>query len=102
MASYLLINRAPNSLKASTASFNTAISLLVFTAVVFRAEILLLLGPFALQSLAQNHTTLRNLVKIGLISGVFSLGEIFFISVDYNCHSTSSSHDNFSRFIFLE
>jgi len=84
VASYFFISRAPNSLKPSAAGFNTAISLLVFTTAVFRAEVALLLGPLALQSLVQNHTSFRSIMKVGLISGLLSLGEIWPIHSDIN------------------
>ena len=74
VASYLLINRNPNSLRPPRTSFNTAIFLLIFSIVVFRAELALFLGPLALQALVQGHTTFTNLIKIGLISGLFSIG----------------------------
>ena len=74
VASYLLINRNPNSLRPSSASFNTALFLLTFSVVVFRAELALFLGPLALQALVYGHTTFTNLVKIGLVSGLASIG----------------------------
>ena len=74
VASYLLINRDPNSLRPSSASFNTALFLLTFSVVVFRAELTLFLGPLALQALVQGHITFTNLVKIGLVSGLASIG----------------------------
>lgn len=55
-------------------SVDVAVALLVFTAVVFRFEVILLLGPLALQLLIQGHVTLLRLIKVGLITGVTSIG----------------------------
>lgn len=49
--------------------------LLVFTAVVFRAEVALLLGPIALLALIQGSTSFPALIKAGLVSGILSLGK---------------------------
>ncbi|KAF7972945.1 hypothetical protein HWV62_16508 [Athelia sp. TMB] len=43
-------------------------------AVVFRAEVALLLGPIALYALIQGNTTFVSLFNAGLISGLLSLG----------------------------
>lgn len=50
-----------------------AISLLTFTAVVFRAEVALLLAPLAIQCLYLRYITFTSLVKTGLLSGILSL-----------------------------
>jgi alpha-1,6-mannosyltransferase len=75
IASYLLLARPPSSHKPPLANFNKAIFLLVFTSIIFRAEIVLLLGPIALQGLLLGHTSFRNLIKVGLISSLVSLCE---------------------------
>lgn len=80
LASYLLVNRAPNAPKPSPTQFRTAIMLLVFTAVVFRAEVALLLGPIALLALIQGSTSFPALIKAGLVSGILSLA--LTVSVD--------------------
>ena len=41
---------------------------------MFRSELLLLLGPLALQS-AIRYTSLYNVIKVGLVSGIISAGE---------------------------
>jgi alpha-1,6-mannosyltransferase len=51
-----------------------AIALLTFATVVFRSEIFLLLVPVVLQSLFLGYTSLLNIVRVGLISGLISLG----------------------------
>ncbi|KAG9314937.1 glycosyltransferase family 22 protein [Chiua virens] len=72
LAHYMLYHRAPNSVKASKRSINTAIALLTFTAVVLRSEVVLLLAPLALQLLIQGHTTILELVRAGLLAGLTS------------------------------
>jgi hypothetical protein len=82
VATYLLLDRAPNALRPSQTSINFAIALLTFTAVVFRAEVVILLGPIVLQALYERYIPLKSVVKIGLVAGLVSLGMWFF---DYNC-----------------
>lgn len=74
MSLYLCVNRRPNALKPSQPNIHRAIALLVFTAAVFRSEVLLLLGPLALQSLLQGYTSFTRLFQIGLVSGLASAG----------------------------
>jgi hypothetical protein len=52
---------------------NIAIALLTFTTVVFRAEVLLLLVPIALQALWLRYITFSNLLVVGIVSGLASL-----------------------------
>jgi hypothetical protein len=52
-----------------------ALSLLVFTGVVLRAEVAGLVIVFALQSLFEGSISFFSLVKIGLISCLVSLGQ---------------------------
>ncbi|KAL6298546.1 Alg9-like mannosyltransferase family-domain-containing protein [Sparassis latifolia] len=68
-----LVNRAPNSTRPSRYSIHWAIALLTFTAVVFRSEVVLLLGPLVLQAVVRRYTTLTNIIKIGLIAGLSSV-----------------------------
>ncbi|KIJ67137.1 glycosyltransferase family 22 protein [Hydnomerulius pinastri MD-312] len=72
-AFYALYNRAPKSMQAPKRNINIAIALLTFTAVIFRSEVALLLGPLALQLLVQGHITFASLVKIGLLAGLASI-----------------------------
>ncbi|KIM64276.1 glycosyltransferase family 22 protein [Scleroderma citrinum Foug A] len=74
LAYFALYNRAPHSNRPSKTSVDVAVALLVFTAVVFRSEVTLLLAPLALQLLIQGHITLLRLIKVGLITGVASVG----------------------------
>jgi alpha-1,6-mannosyltransferase len=53
---------------------NLAIALLTFTAVVFRSEVLLLLGPLVFQYLFLRYISLSGVIKVGLVVGLVSLG----------------------------
>ncbi|KAL4075052.1 glycosyltransferase family 22 protein [Scleroderma yunnanense] len=74
LAYFTLYNRAPHSNRPSERSVDVVVALLVFTAVVFRSEVALLLAPLALQLLIQGHTSLLRLIKVGLITGLASIG----------------------------
>ncbi|KAM5539258.1 hypothetical protein V8D89_007131 [Ganoderma adspersum] len=67
----LIIDRAPNSTRPSKSNVHWAIALLTFATIVFRSELLLLLGPLALQSILR-YTSLYSVIKVGLISGIIS------------------------------
>ncbi|KAG6335675.1 hypothetical protein ID866_3409 [Astraeus odoratus] len=73
LAYFALYNRAPQSLRPTRKSVDIAVALLVFTAVVFRSEVALLLVPIALQLWIQGHTTLPKLIKVGLVTAVTSI-----------------------------
>lgn len=75
IASYLLLNRASNAQKFSPKGVHRAIKLLIFTAVVFRSEVALLLAPILLQSWLSGRTTLGDIIKVGLVSGLKSIGK---------------------------
>ena len=79
LATYFVLDA--RSTPFSSRRVSSAIALLTFTAVVFRAEVALLLGPLALQLLLTNKISFVSLIKVGLISGLFSLGLSFLISV---------------------
>lgn len=70
LAYFALYNRAPQSVYPSQTSVDVAASLLVFTAVVFRSEVALLLASLSLQFLAQGHTTFARLIKVGFSAAV--------------------------------
>ena len=53
----------------------TAFTLLTFTAVIFRAELLLLFAPLALRSLVARQINFWRLVRVGLGAGVVSIGK---------------------------
>ncbi|KAJ7033374.1 glycosyltransferase family 22 protein [Mycena alexandri] len=73
LSAYLIIDRAPNTLRPSQKSVGAAISLLVFSAVVFRAEIAALAGALALQSIVLGHTSFWRVFKVCAVSGVASI-----------------------------
>lgn len=75
LAYFLLYHRAPKSTQASKRCINIAVGLLTFTTVVFRSEVALFLAPLALQLLIQRHTTFLDLVKVGLLAGLTSVGQ---------------------------
>ncbi|KAJ7736813.1 glycosyltransferase family 22 protein [Mycena metata] len=73
LSAYLLIDRAPNTLRPSQKSVSAAISLLVFSAVVFRAEIAALAGAFVVQSIVLGHTSFWRAFKVCAVSSVVSI-----------------------------
>ncbi|KAG7089167.1 hypothetical protein E1B28_010872 [Marasmius oreades] len=73
LATYLLLDRAPNALNPSPRNVYTAISLLTFAGVVYRAELALLLAPISLQALYQGSCSLTGLAKCGIITGAVSI-----------------------------
>ncbi|KAI0760984.1 Alg9-like mannosyltransferase family-domain-containing protein [Trametes elegans] len=68
----LIIDRAPNSTRPLKTNVHRAVALLTFAAVVFRGELLLLLGPLALQAIVRKYTTIADLIRVALISGSLS------------------------------
>ncbi|KAI6129890.1 glycosyltransferase family 22 protein [Pisolithus croceorrhizus] len=75
LAYFTLYNRAPQSIHPSRASVDIAVGLLVFTAVIFRSEVALLLGPLCLQFLIQGYTTFARLIKVGLSNSIAAIME---------------------------
>ncbi|KAI6107933.1 glycosyltransferase family 22 protein [Pisolithus sp. B1] len=73
LAYFTLYNRAPQSIHPSRASVDIAVGLLVFTAVIFRSEVALLLGPLCLQFLIQGYTTFARLIKVGLSNSIAAI-----------------------------
>ncbi|KAJ3765820.1 Alg9-like mannosyltransferase family-domain-containing protein [Lentinula raphanica] len=57
----------------TSTNIERAIALLVLTAVVFRAEVVLLLGPVVLQSLALGYVGFWRLVWVGIVVGLVSI-----------------------------
>ncbi|KAI6025003.1 hypothetical protein PISMIDRAFT_90258 [Pisolithus microcarpus 441] len=80
LAYFTLYNRAPQSIRPSRMSVDIAVGLLVFTAVVFRSELALLLAPLSLQFLIQGHTTFARLIKVGLSTTVAAIA--FTVAID--------------------
>ncbi|KAF8910420.1 GPI mannosyltransferase [Gymnopilus junonius] len=73
IATYFLVDCAPNAAAPSIRHLSLAIALLTSTTVIFRAEALLLLAPLALQLLYTHQISFPKLIKVGLISGLISL-----------------------------
>ncbi|KAK0446205.1 glycosyltransferase family 22 protein [Armillaria borealis] len=73
LATYLIVDGPPNAIRLSNARVTAVIALLTFTAVVFRAEVLLLLGPLSLQFLYLRYITFARLVKVGIFSTLVSI-----------------------------
>ncbi|KAJ7840529.1 glycosyltransferase family 22 protein [Mycena olivaceomarginata] len=80
LSAYLLIPRALNRLKPSQRSVIVSIASLVFSAVVFRAEVAALAGALVLQSIYSGHITFWRAFTIGAISSLASIA--FTVSVD--------------------
>lgn len=60
--------------KEGQKKFEAAMAILTFTAVVFRSEVVLLLGPLALQGLLLRRTNVLSLITTGMVWGILSLG----------------------------
>lgn len=67
----------PNSARPSETNIITAIKLLTFASIVFRAELALLLAPIALQALLARWVSFGSLLKAGIIAGLSSICEFF-------------------------
>lgn len=61
--------------KGSNIELLEGFAVLTFTAVVFRLELVALLGPLALESLSKGTTHLIELCGVGIIAAVAGLGE---------------------------
>jgi hypothetical protein len=73
----LLLGRGSGAGRASAIPASWAVALLTFAAVVIRIEIAGLLGLFAIQLLLDSTLSITRLVKVGLISGLVSIGMRF-------------------------
>lgn len=72
------LNRAPQSTtRPALGSVRMAIGILTLTAVIFRAELVLLLAPYALQALLLRWISFRDLIKTGFVYGMLGLGTLF-------------------------
>ncbi|KAF8161726.1 alpha-1,6-mannosyltransferase subunit [Mycena galopus ATCC 62051] len=80
LAAYLLIDRAPNTLRPSQRSVTVSIALLVFSAVVFRAELAALAAALVLQSIFSGYISFRRAFVVGAISSLVSIAST--VSVD--------------------
>lgn len=73
MAYAYLLSRCLGASKPSEQKVSVALALLTFAGVVFRAELVLLFAPLALQMLLSGWISLRNFLKAELIAGLFSI-----------------------------
>ena len=85
----LLIDRAPRWKRPSAKTLHASIALLTFTAVVFRAEIALLLAPLVLQALLLRYVSFGSVVITGLLSVVLSTCRSLFYSFFINLFDKS-------------
>jgi alpha-1,6-mannosyltransferase len=79
IALYKLWNRAPNAVRPTARSVDLAIALLCFTAVVFRAEVALLLASLVLQVLWLGYVPISRVIKVGFISSLVSVGKPYIL-----------------------
>ena len=73
----LLLGRGSGLGRASTTRASWAVALLTFAAVVIRMEIAGLLGLLVIQLLLNRTLSITRLVKVGIISGLVSIGMRF-------------------------
>ncbi|TFK36721.1 alpha-1,6-mannosyltransferase subunit [Crucibulum laeve] len=66
----LVIPPAPTSVRPLPRNLAIATSLITGSAIIFRAEIVLLLGPLCLQALIRDHISFTRLLRVGAISGL--------------------------------
>lgn len=69
-----LWKRAKNATKPTPAAIDIAIALMVFSGVVFRAEVAILLASTVAQILLSGWAPLKRVIKVGLISAAVSIG----------------------------
>lgn len=91
IASFLLVDCAPKAHAPPRRNLAFAIGLLTFAAIVFRAELVLLLGPLVLQSLFLGHISFVEIIKTGVIAGVPSLGQLYFRFISFSMDSLPSA-----------
>ncbi|KIP11676.1 glycosyltransferase family 22 protein [Phlebiopsis gigantea 11061_1 CR5-6] len=68
-----LWKRAKNATKPTPAAIDIAIALMVFSGVVFRAEVAILLASTVAQILLSGWAPLKRVIKVGLISAAVSI-----------------------------
>jgi alpha-1,6-mannosyltransferase len=85
----LLLGRGSGADRASTIRAPWAVALLTFAAVAIRVEIAGLLGLFAIQLLWNGTLSITRLVKVGIISGLVSIG-MRFNNRQFTLHSYTS------------
>jgi alpha-1,6-mannosyltransferase len=91
LALYLTLDLDPQTAKPPPRRAYAAISLLTFSAVIFRSEVLVLLAPLSIQYLSLGYTTLSDTIRVGLISGLTSLGLCVIKHIFQSTHSKISA-----------
>ena len=71
-----LLDRQPNTLRPAKGKVTSAITLLVLSAVVFRAELILLVGAVCLQAFLASWVSFRNLLVTTSTAAVVGSGKI--------------------------
>jgi hypothetical protein len=86
---------------SSRTSATRAVAVLIFAAVVIRAELAALLGSIALQLLLDGRISLTRLIKVGLFFSLVSVGmPFFFPHASARVHNTRSCN-RVNRLILL-
>ena len=102
VAMYHVLDRAPNSQRPSVSNIRIAISILTFTAIVFRAELVLLLAPFTIYFLYHRYIDFVSVLKVGIITGIASVGMSLVALKRCVLIAPSISSNTRSRFLLLE
>ena len=98
----LLLDPGSRTGRTSTTRASWAVAVLTFAAVVIRMEIAGLLGLLAIQLLFDGTLSVARLIKVGIISGLVSIGMTPRKSVLYSIHAFRHySHDSLYRLVFL-
>ena len=99
-----MYNRAPQSKYPTRKSVDVAFALLTFTAVTFRSEVALLLAAIAIQTLLLQHTSFLRLVRVGVLSGLSSIGACCPLPfcTEWVCNCSATSFNRCCRFIPME
>ena len=69
-----LWKRAKNATRPTPTAIDIAIALMVFSGVVFRAEVAILLAPTVAQILFSGWAPLRRVIRVGFVSAAASVG----------------------------
>ena len=97
------VNLALSRLLHRPSSLTQALGLLTFTAIIFRAEVALLLAPLAIVGLYKRQIRMTDIFRISLLYGVPSLGPSFFPSFLYQTDDAIiHSFYCYDRFLLLE
>ncbi|KAF9484840.1 alpha-1,6-mannosyltransferase subunit [Pholiota conissans] len=79
IATYILATRNYYYGRPSARSITGALSLVTFTAVVFRAEVALFLASLSMEILCHERITYTKLFKVGLVAGLLSIALTMYV-----------------------